>query len=89
MITIKSSTTEEVFTSKANVIAVVLVGGTANSSVALNDSASGSGTDKIKLKALANTSESIVFPKDVPVVFDTAIYSTIAGSGAEVYLYLE
>ena len=89
MIIIKSSTTEEAFTTKANVATVLLVGGTANSSVALNDSASGSGDDKIKLKALAYTSESIVFPKDRPVVFDTAIYSTIAGSGAEVYIYLD
>lgn len=88
MITIKSSTTEKVFATKALVGKVVLVGGTANSSVVLNDSTDGGGDDKIELKALANDSKTLFLGRD-GVEFDTAIYSTIAGSGAKVYIYLK
>jgi hypothetical protein len=83
---IKSTTTESVSTGTARIYAVILVGGTANSSVTLNDSLTGSGSDKISLKALANDSKTVVFGKN-EVTFDSGVYSTISGSGAVVYIY--
>jgi len=84
---IKSVTTESLSTGISRIYAVVLVGGSANSSVVLNDSVSGTGTDKIALKVLANDSKTFVVDGKDAVTFDTGVYSTLSGSGASVYVY--
>lgn len=82
----KSTITESVSTGSGRIYAVILYGGTANSSVILTDSLTASGSDKIALKALANDSKTVFFGRD-EVVFDTGVYSTLSGSGAAVYIY--
>jgi len=88
MIPYKSTTTELIFTGRAIIDSVVLVGGTANSSVVLDNSTDGSGDDFIEIKALAYDSKKFDFEKD-GIEFSTGVYSTLSGAGAKVYIYLK
>lgn len=81
----KSNTTERVVTGRVLVGYVILVGGSANSSIILNDSTDGTGgKDIIELKALANDSK--VFTPLKPIEFTEGIYNTLSGTGAKVYI---
>lgn len=81
-----SNTTEIILTGRVLVGSIILVGGTTNSSVILNDSTDGSGTDIVELKSLANDSKPFNFKR--PLEFINGIYSTISGTGAKVYIHV-
>ena len=66
---------------------LILVGGTANSSITLNDSTDGTGDDTAGAKALANSSSPNAIP--VATVFEAGVYATISGSGAVAYAFIE
>lgn len=83
-----SSTSELVLTGDFIVSKVILVGGTANSSVILNNALTAGTDNRIELKALANDSKVTDFGKE-GVRFTTGIFNTIAGSGAKVYIYVK
>jgi hypothetical protein len=87
MIPIKSIASESLFTGKVNVRKVKLIAGAANASVDLYDNTSATGTELTGLKALASSSDEIDFGKD-GLDFSTAIFSSISGSGAKVFVYL-
>lgn len=82
----KSTTTENVMALPTKVGAVVLVAGNANASVALDDSLTGSGTERVGLKAIANESKSAFFGEK-GLEFSVGVYSTLSGTGAAVYVY--
>jgi len=85
---VKSITSSgSVFTGTSLVYAVVLVGGSDNSSVIIYDNSSAAGTVKIELKTLANDSKTVEFKKSVK--FNTGLYGTLAGTGAKLYVYFE
>ncbi len=86
MRSIKTITNEAILSSPSYISAVLLVGGSAASTLTLNDSADGGGTDRIGLKAAANITVFLPFP-GTGITFDTAVYSTITGSGAVAYIY--
>jgi hypothetical protein len=87
--TVASSTSSSLATGVLFVHSVVLVGGTANSTVTIDDSTDGSGTSKIQLKALANDSKVLSFGDGNSVKFDTGVYATLVGAGARVYVYIK
>lgn len=86
MRSIKTITTEQLISNSAYISGVTLIGGSAVSTVTLNDSTDGTGTDRISLKVAANTTYHIPFGEK-GIKFDTAVYSTITGSGAVAYIY--
>ena len=67
--------------------AITLQGGSANSTVVLNDSLAGAGTDVYSLAAVLATSQSVTF--NPPIHFATGIYATLAGAGAIVSVAYE
>ena len=81
----RTTTSSELLTGEYIVSRVVLVGGSINSSVVLNDSTDGSGTDKLKIKALANDSKVVDLEKGMN--FENGVYVTLSGTAAEVYIY--
>lgn len=85
MFVIKKTSSGSVLSGTGLVSSVVLVGGTANSSVAIDNSTDGSGDVKIELKSLANDSKT--FTPSKPIEFSTAVYATLAGTGAKLYVY--
>lgn len=87
MRSIKTITDEEIVSDPAYVTAVILIGGSDEATVTLDDSADGGGEDRIALKVAANTTKT-VFLGDKGVTFDTAVYSTITGTGAVAYVYV-
>ena len=89
MISIKSTTSENIYSSAAVVSMVILVGGSDASSVILDDSLDGSGIEKIELKALANDSKIASFTSSTGIRFSNGIYSTITGTDAVVFVYLK
>ena len=74
-------------TGKTILKGLILVGGSANSAITLNDSLDGLGTDKIGAKALANTSAPNAIP--IETVFATGVYATITGTSAVAYAFVE
>lgn len=66
-----------------------LVGGSANSTFKLTNDANGSGTAVIDGSALALTVDKDSFEDSGPIVFSTAIYATVAGTGAVLYLWYD
>ncbi len=68
-----------------DIAAVILVGGSANSSIELSDSADGNSNVYISLKALA--SDARTFTPDGRVSF-TKVYAKLAGTAAKAYIYL-
>ncbi len=89
MISIKSTLTESILEGTSIVGMVILIGGSADSSVILDDSTDGTGTEKIELKALTNDSKIAFFGNTTGISFSTGIYSTISGTGAKVFIYLK
>ncbi len=85
MRSIKTTTNEAILSVPAYISSVVLIADSAAATVTLNDSADGSGTDRIALKVVANESKQFNFEKGVK--FDTAVYSTITGNSAVAYVY--
>ena len=81
----RTSTNSALLTGNYIVSKVILNGGTADSSVILDDSTNGTGTEKLKVKALANSSQVVNISEGLR--FGTGVYATLAGSGAEVYVY--
>ena len=81
---IASSTSEVISSVPMSISSVVLVGGTANSSVEISDSTDGNSNIKIELKVLANDSKPFYFDGHIDF---SKVYSKIAGSGAKVYIY--
>ena len=79
-----SSTTERVVTGRVIVGSIILVGGSTNSSMILDNSVDGTGDAFVELKALANDSK--VFTPLKPMEFTDGIYNTLSGSGAKVYI---
>lgn len=67
--------------------AISLAGGTEASTVILDDSTAGSGTDKWKLAAVIGGGDSISFEE--PILFATGIYATLGGAGAVVSVSYE
>lgn len=65
-----------------------LFGGSADSSALIFDAATATGTDKISINTLAKTtSQQMIF--ETPVLFETGISVTLAGTGAVLYLMVE
>ncbi len=87
MQSIKTITNEEIVSDPTFVTAVILIGGSAESTVTLDDSTDGTGTERISLKVAANVTRP-VFLGDKGVRFNTAVYSTITGSGAVAFVYI-
>ena len=81
----RTTTSSAMLTGNYIVSKVVLNGGSAASSVILDDSTDGSGTAKLKIKTLANDSNVVDLAEGLR--FKTGVYATLAGSGAEVYVY--
>jgi hypothetical protein len=79
-----SSTTEQVASGRVIVGSIILVGGSANSSIILKDSVGSSGDAIVELKALANDSK--VFTPLRAIEFTNGIYNTLSGTGAKVYI---
>lgn len=69
------------------VSAITLAAGSDAATVILDDSTDGSGTDKWKLAAVANSSESVSFPE--PLLFGTGIYATLTGTAEAVSVAYE
>lgn len=68
---------------------VALQGGSANSTVLLQNSAAGGGTDVLGLAALANASASWVSGDKLGVFFKTGLYATLTGTAAAVTVEYE
>lgn len=83
---IESTTTEKIFSNPSYINGIILIAGTDTAEVILNDSTDGTGTDKIRIKALTNDSK-ILFFGEKGVHFDTAVYSTLSGTSARVFVY--
>lgn len=66
-----------------------LVGGSANSSFKLTNDANGAGTAVIDGSALALTVDQDDYEGCGPIVFSTAIYATVTGTGAVLYVWWE
>ena len=81
----RTTTSSALLTGDYIISKVILNGGSAASSVILDDSTDGTGTSKLKLKALANDSNVVNIPEGIR--FSTGVYATLDGSGAEVYVY--
>lgn len=65
-----------------------LVGGSDASSALIYDAATATGNAKFSLKAVANDmSSDVTFP--TPLIFNTDISVTLAGTGAILYLMIE
>ena len=84
---IEITATGAVLTIPAFIRKVVLVGGSDASTIALSDGTSGSDPVKIRGTAAANITTPIDFTKSVK--YGTAVYATIAGTGAKAYVYYE
>jgi len=79
-------TTGVVFTGGARVIAVAVKAAAAASSVILRDDAAGTGQKLISVGDVAiNGFDGIV----TKAIFKDVIHATIAGAGAEAYIYIE
>lgn len=74
---------------ETRVYAVQLVGGSASATLKLYNNADGSGTETFGLAALTGTTVFICMDELGPVQFDTAMYSTIAGTGAIAYIWYD
>ena len=86
MRSIKTITTEAILNDPSRITGIILFAAAAESTVTLNDSDDGTGTDRIALKVGANDSKPAFFG-DKGIRFDAGVYSTITGSGAVVYVY--
>lgn len=75
-------------TDAVHIVGILLVGGTANSSVTITEDADGSGTAALVVKALANDSQLfdlvLLGGKNL-----TQAYVTLDGTAAEVYIFWE
>ena len=81
----RTTTSSALLTGDYIISKVILNGGSAASSVILDDSIDGTGTAKLKVKVLANDSK--VIPILEGLRFITGVYVTLGGTGAEVYVY--
>ena len=77
--------TGAVFTIPADIAGIVLVGGSDAASAILCDGAAGTDPAKIKATAAANITTPVLFSKSVK--FKTAVYCTLTGTSAKVYVY--
>lgn len=84
---LKVTSTAAAVSSSTIVHGLILVAGTANAAITLNDSLAGDGSDKAAAKALAYTSS----PNAVPIEtsFSTGVYATISGTGAIAYIFVD
>jgi len=82
----KVTSTGVVLSSKCYVKGVTIVATSATSSIVLNDSTDGTGTDKGGAKSVANESKDSNLHG---AEFATGLYATISGSGAVGYIYIE
>lgn len=73
----------------ARVFGILLMGGSAASSLKLTDDANGSGTAVINVKALTNDATFFDFTPFGGIAFATAVYATLAGAAAEAYVWWE
>lgn len=77
------------FTGKVYLKGVVLQGGSANSTVLIQDTTAGGGTDVLGLAAVIGTS-AVWSAGDLEGVFFTnGVYATLAGTGAAVTIEVE
>jgi len=77
--------TGAVLTIPAAIAGIVLVGGTDAATVALSDGTAGTDTVKIRATAAANETIPVLFSGSVK--FETAVYCTLSGTSAKVYVY--
>lgn len=82
----KVTSTGVILSSKCYIQGVTIVAASANSSIVLNDSIDGTGTDKGGAKAIATESRDSNLHN---AEFATGLYATISGSGAVAYIYVE
>ena len=71
----------------ARVLGAILVGGSDASSALIYDALTAAGTDRMSIKSVANDCRQIGFK--TPLVFNTGISITLAGTGAVLYLLIE
>jgi len=64
------------------IYAVVLAAGSANATVVIHNSEDNSGTEVLKLAAVASSTEAVSFSH--PIQLANGAYATISGTGAEV-----
>jgi len=83
---VEITSSAEVSSIPAFINAVILVSSTAISEAVLDDSSDGTGDTKIRVKSPANDSK-VVFLGEKGVVFSTAVYATLSGTGAKLYVY--
>ncbi len=68
---------------------ITLVGGSTDSSAIIYDAATQTGTPLVATKALTNDYKSTMLPGEQGLSFRTGLSVTIAGTGAELYLFLD
>jgi hypothetical protein len=73
----------------ANVFTILLVGGSAATTVSLFDAADGNGTATITLAAPIGNSVFINLEALGPLVFQTKLWATVAGTGGVVYVWYD
>ena len=78
-----------VSTTPKTVMAVLLTSGTDNQTVKLTNDTNGSGTPLLELAALANSNTFLDLSQLSGRHFDTAVYGTLSGTGAIVYVALD
>lgn len=73
----------------ARVFGILLFGGSTASSVKLTNDANGAGTPILNVNIAIASSFFLDLSTIGPAAFDVACYATIAGTGAEVYIWWE
>lgn len=89
MQTVPVATPAQVGTGKQNVKAVLLIGGSAASSVELKNAATDTGDVLLTLKCVANDSRLFCFEELGGIAFSTAVFCKPAGTGAAVQVWYE
>lgn len=79
----KITATGAVYTGKAYLKSVHLFGGSAASTVKVQDTTAGGGTDVLSLSSIINGGDAWVSGDPDGVFFSLGIYATLAGAGAE------
>lgn len=81
------ATSAAVKATAAHVYGIQLIGGSAAATLKLTNDANGSGTGVVEAAAPIGATVFIDFTDLGPVAFSTALYATIAGTGAIAYIW--